>query len=387
MSQDARRTASSRPADGVDVLVLGAGPAGAAAALAYLRHTDWSVRIIDRAEAPGLALGELISPGLEPLLAFVDAADLLADGGHDPAQGVQAAWSYPQATPRDFFFSGRGGGWHLDRPKFNADLAGRAEAAGAWLDLGVVVTALDPTGEPDWRWRARLRTPTGEDTVSARMVIDASGRAAWAARRFGAQRQMADALVGISLSLVASDAAAGDAWPGATLIEAAPEGWWYSAPVPGGGLAVTLMTDADLAREGGWTSLKGWRDRLAAAPLTATRAAGRPALAVRPLVRAAHSQTLDQPCGPGWIAVGDAACAFDPLSGMGVGHALASGLNGARASEAAMRGDTALMEQYAAGVRQNAKAYQASLSASYAGVTRFGEAEFWARRIKASAAA
>ena len=387
MSLDARRAASSRPADGVDVLVLGAGPAGAAAALAYLRHTDWSVRIVDRAETPGLALGELISPGLAPLLGFVDAADILGDGGHDPAQGVQAAWSYPQATPRDFFFSGRGGGWHLNRPRFNADLARRAQAAGARLDLGVTVSALDPTGDPDWRWRARLRTPTGEDTASARMVVDASGRAAWAARRFGARRRMADALIGSSLGFAASRSAAGDPWPGSTLIEAVPEGWWYSAPVPGGGLVVTLMTDADLARDGGWTALEGWRTRLARAPLTFARTEGRQALTDRPLVRAAHSQTLDQPCGPGWIAVGDAACAFDPLSGMGVGHALASGLNGARASEAAMRGDDGLMEQYAAGVRQNAAAYQASLSASYAGVTRFGEAEFWVRRTRASAAA
>jgi|KBSSwiStaDraftv2_1062776.scaffolds.fasta_scaffold479824_2 hypothetical protein len=45
----------------------------------------------------------------------------------------------------------------------------------------------------------------------------------------------------------------------------------------------------------------------------------------------AHSSRLDRVSGDGWLAVDDAAMAFDPLSSQGLTHALASGI---RAGEA-----------------------------------------------------
>ena len=51
------------------------------------------------------------------------------------------------------------------------------------------------------------------------------------------------------------------------------------------------------------------------------------------------ARALDTITGPGWLAVGDAAMSFDPLSLRGVTWALESGLAAARAHDASLQGD------------------------------------------------
>src|SRR5204863_2365260 len=52
----------------------------------------------------------------------------------------------------------------------------------------------------------------------------------------------------------------------------------------------------------------------------------------------AESAALDQAHGTGWLAVGDAACSFDPLSSLGIRHALESGTWAASAVDEALHG-------------------------------------------------
>lgn len=379
--------------ESVDVLIVGAGPAGTAAALTFARYTDLKVLLIDRRAEPGLALGELISPGVLPLLDFIGVADALAADGHLPAQGIAAAWSGPDPVPRDFFFSARGQGWHLDRRRFNRRMAESARAAGVSVLFESRLAEVEPDPAPGAGWRVTLSATEGLRQVGTRFLIDSGGRAAGLARRLGARARAADGLVGIAAfcsgdhgqAADEADAAAGDPdpWPATTLVEATEDGWWYSAPLPGGRLVATLMTDADLVRNAGWHRLSSWQAGLDRARLTAGRVL-RFAMVDPPLVRAAHSQVLEPAAGSGWIAAGDAAAAFDPLSGLGIGHAIASGIHAARAAEAALRGDPDLLEQYASGVADNAAAYRRTLATTYDAVRRFPDAPFWARRLPAA---
>lgn len=366
----------------VDVLIVGAGPAGAAAALTFTRYTGLSVLLVDRSGEPGLALGELVTPGVLPLLDFIGVPEALTGDGHDPAQGVAAAWSTPQPLPRDFLFGARGQGWHVDRKRFNRRLAVEAQRRGATVALRTKVLAIDATGADGRPWQVRLSGAGGRRLLRPRLVIDAGGRAASVARRLGSRRQASDGLIGIAVIGQRSEAAAAaDAFPATTLIEASPEGWWYSAPLPGRRLVVTLLTDADLARAAGLHRADAWRRALPLAPLTAARVGPCQTL-TRPMLRAAHSQTAAPVSGPGWLAAGDAAAAFDPISGLGIGHAIASGIHAARAGEASLRGDPSLVRQYAQAVVANVGQYRTSLAATYAGVSRFEDAPFWRRRAR-----
>ena len=48
-------------------------------------------------------------------------------------------------------------------------------------------------------------------------------------------------------------------------------------------------------------------------------------MAEPPRVLPAETSRLDRIAGPGWLALGDAAAAYDPLSSYGIGSAMGSG--------------------------------------------------------------
>src|ERR1019366_10732148 len=101
----------------------------------------------------------------------------------------------------------------------------------------------------------------------------------------------ADGLGGL-VGLLAPGSAASSADP-VLLLEAAEDGWWYSAPLPGGAMVAAYMTDED-AVAGGAEEL--WRHKLCAAIYTAARFEGFRLDALR--VRAAGTGRLGWGTGP-----------------------------------------------------------------------------------------
>ncbi|HEY0781088.1 MAG TPA: NAD(P)/FAD-dependent oxidoreductase, partial [Thermoanaerobaculia bacterium] len=163
------------------------------------------------------------------------------------------------------------------------------------------------------------------------------------------------------------------------LVEAIPCGWWYSAPLPGGGAVAGLFTDSDLVRDLGLLDEAVWGDLLAASPHTRDALCGG-RLRERPQLVPAPSQRLLETAGPGWIAAGDAAASFDPLSSMGVGHAVTSGIHAARVAHDALSGDGALLAPYIRGVDRHGREYLDLRERTYGLERRFADQPFWARR-------
>ncbi|MET0458709.1 MAG: NAD(P)/FAD-dependent oxidoreductase, partial [Ilumatobacteraceae bacterium] len=244
----------------------------------------------------------------------------------------------------DFMFSPFGTGWHLDRPAFDARLVVAAESAGV-----TVRTATDALG-PD---------------VAGRVVIDASGRRAVHARRHAARRvvrdRLAAALATYRMSPEDDDAT--------TTVEATEGGWWYTCPVPAGRRVVGFLTDGDLLP--GDVRRPGGFDRLA----RRTRHVGTllgSGLPSPPAVVAAGTAYLDPPCGIGWLATGDAAASFDPLSSQGILTAVLMGREAARRVDDPVR--------FASTYREIIARYDAERSATYQRERRWSASPFWARR-------
>jgi len=166
-----------------------------------------------------------------------------------------------------------GSGWHVDRLAFDRMLAEEACRAGAVPVFGAALAACDPT--PDG-WRLALcesgcdRAGVPGRVLSARILIDATGRAARCAALLGARRLPLDRLVGVAVRCTGADVKR----EGYVLVETTADGWWYSAPLPGGGMIAMLMTDGDLCRRLGLTSAATWWARLGAAPFTEARLSG-----------------------------------------------------------------------------------------------------------------
>jgi flavin-dependent dehydrogenase len=354
-----------------DVLIVGAGPAGATAALnlAPVRK----VTMIDSRRDPALRIGESLPPGVRRLLVDMGLWDSFRAEGHSPCHANRALWGTNEVVETDFLRDPDGHGWHLDRPRFERWLRFVACGRGAAL---IAPARLQSLTWRDGRWQAVLHSIDGAVQLAANVVIDAGGHSAPVARRLGAKRKIEDRLV---CAWVYGDCSQESA--GFTYTEAGEEGWWYTAPLPNGRRVLAFHTDADLpaarwARDPNQLnqqaqSVPELKAVLAESGFTPSSESG---------FGVAHSSVL-RPCsGPGWMAVGDAALSFDPLSSQGLLNALFTGLAAAAAADRFLSGDEQAVRRYSQTLEGIHSAYRHHLRHYYQAETRWPCAPFWQRR-------
>jgi flavin-dependent dehydrogenase len=354
----------------VDALVLGGGPAGAAAAMALQRSGGRALVVERSSYAEDRAADTLAAPA-KLLLQRLGLAESEFEAARIEANGIRSAWDRCESDEQNFLFSPHGAAWHVDRRRFDAALAEAAAAAGAqvWSAARLVGAERDRG-----RWRARIEQQGRTRGVEARIVIDAGGRAARFARAQGSRRLSYDRLVGLSAALVPRARRSGDG--SMLLLEAAPSGWWYSIPVADERLLACYVTDSDLLLRG-TPLVRTWTAALDGAPYTRARVRQyRRAATGDVRLRAAGVGCLSEAAGSGWLAIGDAAASLDPLSGMGLFKALESGMTAAHAIGAG----AAALADHARLSAEGFRKHLAERARLYGRVERFAGSAFWRRR-------
>jgi flavin-dependent dehydrogenase len=310
-----------------DAVAVGAGPAGSATAR-WLALRGWRVALLERTRFEAPRIGESLAPNVqEPLRELGLWSEFLALAPL-PSWGTGSLWGAAAQQAHSHLLNPYGCGWHVDRRAFDHLLAHAAAAAGASLFEGV---ALQRSVHREGCWWLQttpgtLKSEAPRQTLCARVLIDATGRRAQVARALGAQRMLFDRLVGVAVNWAGVAAAE----QSHLLVEAAREGWWYSAPLPDGtqhdadAMIAMLMTDSDLCRRLRLTVAELWEAILQSTQATRQRLGPAHRIST-PQVHCAHSQRLRRDgasdAGP-WLAVGDATLAVDPISGSGVLRAL-----------------------------------------------------------------
>jgi len=363
----------------VDVFVVGAGPAGATAAL-NLAPTR-RVALIDLRAQPRARLGESLPPAARRLLTDMGLWDSFLAQRHSPCYGNRSVWGSPELVEADFLRDPDGHGWHVDRARFDLWLRGVAVRRGATLKAPAQLESIDWDGDC---WRARVATPGGPTELIARVVIDAGGRASPVGRSLGARRQLGDKLV---CGWLCGKARPTHRGAGFTYVEAAEDGWWYAAPMPGGRRVLAFHTDFDLPASRLVADPQKLLERAAVNPELAALLSQTGFTLEQSGFSAAHSALLQPFAGPAWFAVGDAACSFDPLSSQGLLNALYTGLAAAEAADRHLSGERDALSEYLLTMDYVYAAYQRHLIHWYAAETRWSDRPFWQRRQTALFAA
>ena len=327
-----------------------------------------------------MEVGETLPPETRLLLDQLGVWDGFVHDRHEACLGSCSSWGSDVLGFNDFLLNPYGSGWHLDRGRFNALLRRSVAPCGITFLSGALLVGCQP--EPAGGFQLHLMTrQRAPSTLSARYVIDATGVRSAFARRIGARRMMVDRLTFVYGFFGAGSRASASRL---TMIEAEENGWWYAAGLPESRVAVAFATEPDIVRGFMLSVEERWlahvsRTRYIAPRLHECRFE-RGSLAVR----AAPSFVLDRVCGPRWLAVGDAAAAYDPLCSQGIYKALADGLEAAEVIAAALDADVDIASLYAASIAEGFNEYQAIRDYFYRIENRWADSPFWRRRIERS---
>jgi flavin-dependent dehydrogenase len=273
-----------------DVIILGAGPAGAAAAVG-MAAKGFSTAVISRgacAGVQGLSARALVSLTEAALESFVTRAS-------EPATR-NVSWSGERSE--------RGQEVLIDRAVFDGHLRACVQScAVSWVETSVQNIA--SVGN-EWH----IETNIGP--VRGRTLLDARGR-------FARRSEERGPLL-VSRSIVLQS---GRRLAPRSAVTALDDGWCWIAQTQSGAVSAQFVGSAT---ERGWSG-----EQLAVRIKNATRTLEEFSVPVERLLKegthhacAAVARYSQPSRGPGYLRIGDAAVAMDPLSGNGVHEAVRS---------------------------------------------------------------
>jgi len=350
-----------------DALVFGRGPAAIIFAIKMVRGGRTVLLVPPRDEPKQHAWAETLSPRGEFLLAKLGLTDHVLANQHS-TQMMLSCWrsSYPETT--NCVFDPHGSMWHVDRRAFDSALLNQAIAA----DIDILdreSSNLSDFRRDAGQWEIRIACSGRERIVKVGHLVDATGKVSFLARRMGARRVLRDQLVAISCTY----GQAPDIAP--LLIEPVPQGWWYSLGLAQSGTLAGFVTDPKLVKLSSEVRRLIWSAMLETAPHTAKRLTN---FGSALTVINAESACLDRMGGEGWLAIGDAAMSFDPLSS----HGLCSAIEQAVDSAEILCGPEPQLALTDFEMRRKHffAQYRTQRTAFYRTVRRFSHDAFWQNR-------
>ena len=318
-----------------DVLVMGGGPAGCAAAR-LLAVWGLDVVLVERSlgtrggGAAGRGLAESLPPSARKPLAATGLLSVVESAGFHPNTGNTALWNGEQRS--DGFGAGRTG-FHIDRARFDRLLRESAASAGAKVARGAVRPP-EQGRDGGWvvqvEWGPRGDGPGDRRSTSSKLrpkwLLDCTGRTGVLARR---NRTLEHEAPTLAVLRRYESLAGDDGWPaiepGHALAESFDRGWAWSVPMSDRERHVALMLDPELH------PVMADAPDLSAAietEVAATRLIRQVVQGGRPVGEAwavAASMYSSSSAADGRaLLVGDAASFVDPMSSYGVKKALAS---------------------------------------------------------------
>ena len=324
------------PTSAYDALIIGAGPAGCAAArlLAAWQHR---VLLVDRPGGQSRTLGESIPPSAQKILATVGMLAAVEDAGFTPWRGNTVWWA--DTPPRVESFASGTAGYQVVRRRFDEILRQLVVQSGADVRTGIVrdvhVPGLGPpTASPEPTATIECDRRTFE--VSATFVLDCSGRAGILARRGFREEEPSPRTIALAAAWRSSRRFP-DVDATHTLVASYDDGWAWSVSASADERYVTVMIDparTTLARDA--VAREVYLAELRKVAPFARLLEGA-ALVDGPWGADASRYASSRCAGSDFLLVGDAASFIDPLSSFGVKKALASGWLAAVATHTALR--------------------------------------------------
>jgi len=298
-----------------DCLVIGAGPAGSAAAIEMAR-AGLDVLVVDRGEFPRFRIGESFLPRTKRAFRRLGVLDRCLALPHARKVGVEITMGDLRYGARRFFFSdtignGEKDAFNMARVHLDAMLMQVARESGAEVRTSCALRRIVRLGDEG------VEVDTDSGPVRAKWMIDASGQGTALGKEMGTRRYhsfLRNVAYFEHFEHVERPSGEAHGCFGLTIVD---EGWFWLIPLDDTRTSVGFVAREALHRSIDVPPDQRFRWAVERTPLLAERMRNARGPAKNRVI-SDFTYRCDPFAGPGFFLVGDAAAFLDPVWSTGL---------------------------------------------------------------------
>jgi flavin-dependent dehydrogenase len=351
----------------VDVLVIGAGPAGTVAA-SIINKAGFKVKIIEKQKFPRFVIGESLLPRCMEALTEAGFIEALKEKGFQEKSGAKFV---KNGKICDYFFAdqftaGWNWTWQVPRAEFDKTLADTVEKMGVQVCYETAVTSITFNGSNSVTTVEDLNGNKTE--IEARFIIDGSGYGRVIPRLFNLDKPSnltpRKALFAHTVDLNRS---MDDEPNRITIVVHKPGVWIWVIPFSNGITSVGFVGDPEFFSGCEGDNEKVLRELISTQPYLAERLKDVD-FVFNPRVLESWSTTTDHFYGEGFVLTGNVTEFLDPIFSSGVTLATVSSQTAAHLVIRKLNGDDVdWEEEYTKHLLQGVNTFRSYVMAWYEG--------------------
>ena len=355
----------------IDVLIIGGGIAGVTLAhLLSQQNIETLLLQKNSHQANPVLLGESIPPTAIPMLKRLGIYHFLEKEPHFKSYGYQSVWGGDKVV--DYSFD------HYENPygvKISKDAWAKDILQESKCDVNFCKQILYIEENDSMTKVLCLDEDDNEVAYTCKVLVDATGRSAYLARKMGDERYYSDDLLAFCCNVESIE---NEEFFRPVLVESFEHGWAIVSKLNEAQNALTIFTRSITGLGGKCKDVSNWQDILSSTVLLKDFIPSESKVAVKGM--SSGSSILTKMVGNNWLAIGDAAMAFDPLSSHGVTTSLYSAEQAALAIANALSNERAkpmAFKSYSNNMRSLYGTYLGEKKRIYSMENRWEDFVFW----------
>ena len=351
----------------VDVLVIGAGPAGTVAA-SIINKAGFKVKIVEKMKFPRFVIGESLLPRCMEALSEAGFVEAVKEKKFQEKYGAKFV---KNGKICDYFFAdqftpGWNWTWQVPRAEFDKTLADTVEKMGVPVSYETTVT--------DIKFNGTDSVTTVEDiegnktNIEARFIVDGSGYGRVIPKLFNLDKPSDLAPRRTLFTHVVDKKRSMDDEPNRITIIVHQKGIWiWVIPFSNGNTSVGFVGDPEFFKQYQGTNEEQWRTLIASQPYLAERMKD-VEMVFEPRILESWSTTSSTFYGEGFVLTGNVTEFLDPVFSSGVTLATVSSQMAAKLVIRKLNGETIDWDkEYTEPMMQGVNTFRSYVMAWYEG--------------------